>query len=400
MPLALFQPHNRSTHPTKATEPLLSAVRFHVHKFNNRQKPQDRRRTLVICCFSEFGCETIGAMYCIPRLTKKFPGQYIIVAGWHGRDYLYRHLVDEFWELDEEFMWLRNHTYAFHHSSHNLSRTEKALAAYGASVPSSMLGRYVTGNYCRTCGKYWTEWRQPTETCPACKSTVSITSVFGNVETYKKQAVRIPQPSDAFMTWAKEFLKPNTVGVFARSRTTYGRNLPAEYYIELIRRLESRGFNVIWMGEKHTTLPCPVEHVFDFSRSPYARDLERTFAIICNLKFTLQYWTASSRLAAMMGVPYVLIESPEQVYNTGLNPGQEGRRLELATFGPRKVILSNYLKVLHDQPRSLDVLDQGIDQLLAGDYSEMIGMVEDERAVALLRESYYSVKEACLNPPS
>jgi hypothetical protein len=154
------------------------------------------------------------------------------------------------------------------------------------------------------------------------------------------------------------------------------------------------------MGEKHTTLPCPVEHVFDFSRSPYARDLERTFAIICNLKFTLQYWTASSRLAAMMGVPYVLIESPEQVYNTGLNPGQEGRRLELATFGPRKVILSNYLKVLHDQPRSLDVLDQGIDQLLAGDYSEMIGMVEDERAVALLRESYYSVKEACLNPPS
>jgi hypothetical protein len=42
----------------------------------------------------------------------------------------------------------------------------------------------------------------------------------------------------------------------------------------------------------------------DFSRLPEARDLELTLAIISQLQFTVQFWTASTRLAAMVGTPF------------------------------------------------------------------------------------------------
>ena len=41
-------------------EPMHESVRFTVHKFNSRPKPEDKRRILIITCFSEFGCESIG----------------------------------------------------------------------------------------------------------------------------------------------------------------------------------------------------------------------------------------------------------------------------------------------------------------------------------------------------
>jgi hypothetical protein len=80
-------------------EPMVSDVSFNIFKFNNRPKPIDPKDILIICCFSEFGCETVGVMYCIPRLLQKYSGKYVICVGWYGRDYLYRHLADEFWEL-------------------------------------------------------------------------------------------------------------------------------------------------------------------------------------------------------------------------------------------------------------------------------------------------------------
>jgi hypothetical protein len=40
-----------------------------------------------------------------------------------------------------------------------------------------------------------------------------------------------------------------------------------------------------------------------------------------NLQFTIQFWTASTRLASMMGVPWILFESPDQIAGNG----QEGK---------------------------------------------------------------------------
>jgi ADP-heptose:LPS heptosyltransferase len=273
-------------------------------------------------------------------------------------------------------MWLRDHCYAFHHLSRNLKNIEQSISIHGSSVPSSMLGKYVIGCYCNTCGKTWNEWRQAVTNCPSCTSTAIINSIFADVDQYKNTAVKIPRPSKENLEWAKSFIKPNTVGIFARGRKTYGRNLPKEYYVQLIHKLQSQGYNIVWLGEKQSTQPCPVEGIFDFSRENESRDLEKTLAIICHLEFTIQFWTASSRLAALMGVPYILFESPDQIFTSGILPGQEGRRLELLTFGPKKIVLSDFLNVLDDFDGTLNLLDQAILELKNKNYDHLIGMVD------------------------
>ena len=108
-------------------EVLLKDVEFKKFKFNNRPVPKDKNNILIITCFTEFGCETIGTMYCIPKVIEQNAGKYIICVGWYGREYLYRHLVDEFWELPESCQFLREFTMAFVHTSKNLSNIEKKL---------------------------------------------------------------------------------------------------------------------------------------------------------------------------------------------------------------------------------------------------------------------------------
>ena len=102
MALAFFRTEEDERLPSKMTEKRLANLTFTVHKLNHRQKPTRKDRIKIVCCFSEFGCEVVGSLYCIPRLLKRFPGAYVIAVGWYGREYLYRHLVDEFWELKEE----------------------------------------------------------------------------------------------------------------------------------------------------------------------------------------------------------------------------------------------------------------------------------------------------------
>jgi len=103
-------------------EILLLQAKFKVFKNNNRPKPENKKKILIVCCFSEFGCETIGLMYCIPKIIANNPGAYVICAGWYGREYLYRHLVDEFWEIEQSCMNLREYSNAFTNSSKNIKR--------------------------------------------------------------------------------------------------------------------------------------------------------------------------------------------------------------------------------------------------------------------------------------
>lgn len=388
MALALFKSKRDENNPTRLTEKKLGSIEFNVYKLNNRPKPKKRERIKIVACFSEFGCETVGVLYCIPRLLKRYPGCYIIVMGWYGREYLYRHLVDEFWEVKEDYMYLRDHTRAFHHNSDNLKKLEEAATKYGDVVPSSALGKYAIGNFCRTCGKFWNEWRKKTSDCPLCKSTYIVKSIFSDPESYLKTAVRVPKPRQEYMDWARDLVKPNSVGIFARGRKTYGRNLPPKFYTELIQMLEQSGRGVVWLGEKQSTIPCPVDHVLDFSRMAESQELEKTLAIICQLDFTIQFWTASSRLSGMMGVPFMIFESPEQIYCSGMNPAQEGKRLELTSFGPKKVVLAHYLNVLNDLEGGLGLVGRAIEEMKEDNYEEIVGMVEDKYAIGLLKEYY------------
>lgn len=372
-------------------EELLRSVKFNVYKFNHRPRPKKKDRIKIVGCFSEFGCETLGTMYCLPRLLRRFPGSYVIGMGWYGREYMYRHLLDEFWEIDDEHMHLKDYSRAFHFNSKNLSKIEEVVSQYGTVVPSSVIGKYAVSNFCKTCGMFWNEWRKRSDYCPKCESTVIVRSIFTDIEESKKVACPTPRPSKDMMDWAKTIVKPNTVGIFARGRKTYGRNLQPEFYVKLIDQLRSSGYNVIWLGEKQSTLPCPVDDVIDFSRMHESRDLERTLAIVCNLEFTVQFWTASTRIASMVGIPFLLFESPEQicVSYSGLGSAQEGKRLELMNFNNnKKVVLAHYKSVYEDHDTALDLVKRSIDEMNEGDYNQIVGMVGDKEFVHKLEREH------------
>lgn len=351
-------------------------IGFRVHKFSSRPRPTDPTRVNLICCFSEFGCETVGVVYCIPRITRDRPSDYRIAVGWAGREYIYRHLVDEFWEIDERHMWLREYARAFHHESRNLTRVEDALKKYGRVVPSSYLGRVAISAKCFDCRLFYAtvheSGRYESSKCPRCGGSNILPPIVGNVAYWKPRAVRLPTPSDDKIRGVSHLLSGRTVGVFARSRKCYGRNLQPEFYVELVGLLRRRGYEPIWLGERESTLACPVEGVVDFSRMDESRDLESTLAIVSRCEFTIQFWTASSRLAGLMGVPYLLFESPDQIWGAG----QEGIRRNLCDFGLRKLSINHYLNVYEDNAAGLGVVDECVSQMEAGDYSDHMGLVD------------------------
>lgn len=353
-------------------EELIDEIKFHKHKFNNRPLPKDKKRVLLITCFSEFGCESIALNYCIPKIIQQNPGSYVICVGWYGREYLYRHLVDEYWEIHEEFQWLREFTQAFKHISKNLKKLEDSLVEFGRVYRGVYMGRICLGNTCIDCKHFWgTE--EENVNCGKCGSDNINRSLLANILHNKKFVVKIPKPSKKVQLKAKKYLKSNDVGIFARGRVCYGRNLKPEFYIKLINELESQGYNPIWLGEKQSVLPCPVDHITDFSRLPESRDLELTLAIISQLKFTVQFWTASTRFASMMDTPWILIESPDQICGNG----QEGKRIALTTdYNKKKLILSQYHNVVENEDVALDLVNQAIKEMNEDNWEDIVGLVD------------------------
>jgi hypothetical protein len=366
-------------------EEHLEDIKFNVFKFNSSVRPNDPRRVMIICCFSEFGCETVGAMYCIPRIIAEHPGRYVIIAGWYGRDYLYRHLADEFWEIKPEHMWLREKSRAFHYESANLASLEKSLENFGVVVPSDYVGHLAISARCASCGLLWNtvyaDGVYDKNTCFYCSSESVIWPILGDVNYWKPRAVRIPFPSNKKAEFTKSLVGDNAVGVFARGRKCYGRNLQPEFYDSLISMLQDMGYSPVWLGEKKSILPCPRNDIVDFSIMDEARDLETTFALIRNCRFTIQFWTASSRLSGMMGVPYLLFESPDQIWGKG----QEGIRRNLCDFGPRKLSINHYLSIYNDNLGGMKIVRDCLEEMLEGNYDDHIGMVEDRQTVLNMR---------------
>ena len=357
-------------------EAVIDNIDFNIFKNNNRPKPQDKRKVLIISCLSEFGCEIVGCMYCLPRIMQKFPGHYKIAVGWHGREYLYRHLVDEFWEMKEEHQWLREYCRAFHHESKNLKYLEQALSQQGTLIESRNVGQVAVGNRCRSCNAFWGDTNYA-KSCPYCKHRDIVRSLFADISYWKPQAIKIPIPSESKQSEVKsKYLSGRSVGVFARGRRTYGRNLQPEFYVKLIAMLESKGYTPIWLGEKQSTQPCPVSHIVDFSRMEESRDLETTLAIVAQCEFTFQAYTASTRLASMVGVPYLLVESPDQIWGHG----QEGFRRNLCDFNERKLLISHYLKMREDNGKAIQLIDESIEEMKQGNYEDKFGMLESDYA--------------------
>lgn len=366
-------------------EERLEDVKFNIFKFGKSVRPNDPRRVMIICCFSEFGCEAVSAMYCIPRIISEHPGRYVIVVGWYGREYLYRHLADEFWEIKREHMWLREKSRAFHHESSNLSLLEKSLENFGVVVPSDYLGRMAISAKCMSCGLFWntvySEGTYERNDCPHCHSENVMWPIIGDVAYWKPKAVRIPFPSTEKQDFARSLLGKNPVGVFARGRKCYGRNLQPEFYLSLVHMLLDMGYDPVWLGERESILPCPSKDVFDFSATDESRDLENTLAVITNCRFTIQFWTASSRLSGMMGVPYLIFESPDQIWGRG----QEGLRRNLCDFGPSKLSINHYLSVYNDNRSGLKIVKDCLEEMISGNYDDNIGLVENRQVVLKMR---------------
>lgn len=386
-PILGTRPRNPGTKEHVDREEPSEKIGFRVHKFSSRPRPADRRRVNLICCFSEFGCETVGVLYCIPRITRDRPSDYRIAVGWAGREYLYRHLVDEFWEVDERHMWLREYARAFHHESRNLARVEDALKAHGRVVPSSYLGRVAISAKCFDCRLFYPTFheggRYESPSCPRCGGANVLPPIMASVSYWKPRAVRLPSPSAEKAEGVSGLMSGRPVGVFARGRRCYGRNLQPEFYVGLVDLLRKRGYEPIWLGERESTLACPVDDVVDFSRMEGSRDLESTLAIIGRCEFTVQFWTASTRLAGLMGVPYLLFESPDQIWGVG----QEGIRRNLCDFGPRKLSINHYLNVYDDNAAGLSVVDECVSQMEGGDYSDHMGLVDRGVAESMRRDN-------------
>jgi hypothetical protein len=379
--MKLVKSHRRNPGDGKpvSKEDLIREIRLHKYKFNNRPKPKNKDRILFITCFSEFGCESIGLMYCIPRIIQQNPGAYIICVGWYGREYLYRHLVDEYWEIDEEFQWLREYTQAFQHSSRNLCKLENSLVDFGKVYKSVQMGRICLGNTCLDCGYFWGDEKEDSK-CK-CGSDNIDRALLADIPHHKKLAVQIPRPNNKVQEIAKQYLKPNSVGIFARGRVCYGRNLRPQFYEKLIHNLENQGYNPIWLGEKQSVLPCPLTHITDFSRLPEARNLELTLAIISQLKFTVQFWTASTRLSSMVGTPWLLFESPDQI--VGL--GQEGKRIALTTdVTKKKLVLSQYHNVMEQEDKALELVDVAISEMNSDNWNDIVGLVDQPEVIKLM----------------
>lgn len=337
-----------------AKEELLDDLEFKVHKFNNRPKPTDNRRVVIFPAFSEFGSEIVSVLYCIPHhLRSKYVGHYSIAVGWSGRAFLYKNLVDEFWELDEKYSWLRDYCRAFHHDSVNLKKLEKKLSSHGKFVHYNESSIYV------------------------------MRDLFKKVKEHKENAYWPPPPTQEKLDAVSKYLKPRSVGVTARNRITYGRNLSIDFYKELIKNLEYMGYNPVWIGEKVTTHACPFDHIPNFRDSEDAKDLEKTLALVSQMDFTIQFWTASTRLAGLVGTPFIIFESPDQIWGIG----QEGVRLNLCSKGPKKIVVCHFKNVEADHAGGLALAERAITEMNDGNYSEIIGMVEDPGFVERLRRS-------------
>lgn len=355
-------------------EKKVNEIKFYRHIYNKKTQCD----TIFIFCLVEFGCEFLIPHYLMSAVCSANQGKKIVVIGWYGREFLYKHLCDEFWELDENYMWLRETSRALHHNSKTIKKLELLLKQYGTVYPSYKFGNALLEAVCLKCGAKFGS-KNVKNVCSLCLGTEINQSFFAQKEKSKENFKPLPQISWSALEFAKKYEKPNMVGIFARKRTAYGRNLDEHFYKNLINELKKRNFNCVWLGEKQSILQCPDPEILDFSNMPESRNLEYSIAIVSKCVFTIQMWTASTRLSLEANTPFMLVESPDQIYGNG----QEGIRLELLNKNntPNIMLLCNYEKVVSNIGSFSNLILENIKKMEKKEYGTFIGMVDDEEYV-------------------
>jgi len=353
-------------------ETIYSNLKFKRHIYKNKTT----KNTLFVTTFVEFGCESFFPHYVVPELIKSNPDYHVVVLGWFGREYYYKHLASEFWELHEDFSYLRSFSRALKHNSKNIHNLELLLEKYGLVIRSESIANNLFKYSCMNCKKFG-ESNSNIKFCIKCFSDNIKPSLFYNEKVFHSLYNDLPEVSNEAVEYANRIIPDNSVGIFARNRSAYGRNLSGEFYKKLIKLIKDLGYNPIWLGEPCSTLPCPDSEILDLTKDKNVYDLEKTIAILKKCKFTVQFWTASTRLSMIAKTKYVLIESPDQIYGHG----QEGQRLKLFNKDKslQKLLLCNYTAFVSDIDKSLNIIKDSIEKFMnEKDNSIVVGSVDDQ----------------------
>ena len=360
-------------------EKKIKTVSFNKIKFKKDSKEKEK---IFILAFGEFGCESVAIHYLIPEIVKDNPNKKIIVVGWQGRSFLYSHLAHEFWEIGSDYMFLKDYAKAFHNDSKNIKWIEKSFGMYGEIITSMQLGSMALLVKCRKCNHSFGADRKCFQ-CDSCNSTDIKHSYLSDPISAKEKYVSVPPSNFKFYKKAKKIVQKNTVALFVRGRKAYGRNLKPDHYEQIVDDLIGMGYNVIWLGEKYTTFDLDKNYngkFINLCKDSDFDNVEFVLSVLQLCKFSLQFWTASTRLSAMVNLPYMLIESPDQIFGRG----QEGQRIILTTReeSKKKIIFCNHKKVLDNFWDFRGLLKWQIHNFIqVGDYSDVIGMVDDYEAV-------------------
>lgn len=361
-------------------ERKLASMSFSVHKFNNRSKPQDLQKILIIPSFWEFGVETIGMCYCLPQIIHANPDCYIIVVGWHGRSFLYSKMADEYWELSEDHQWLREYSDAFRNDSRNISNLEVKLSQYGRVVNGSSFSQMCVHYFCVECKHGFVTHNHINTKCQKCNGDNLVRPLFGDLSASKKRFVSVPTPSMEKHDAMRRFVHGKPIAIFARNRLRYGRNLSINFYQKLINLIKEMGYQPIWMGEKQSVHACPDPTIVDFTSHPESNDLECTLALLSMCNYTMQYYTASTRLAAMVKTPWILFESADQLVGNG----QEGMRIILTTEQEKKkLVIANFQRLLENEDEGIRHSRIAIEEMDQGNHKTIVAMVDNSDMVRM-----------------
>lgn len=355
----------------KSPQKIIKEFLFTKHIINKNSS----NKTLIITNFSEFGVETLACLYSIPLIKDIYFDHKLIIVGWSGREYLYRHLADEFWELDKKFYELKDYSNAFVNSSKNIKNLEKELSKIGTVINTGFLGNFFVAKTCKKCLNIW---KEDILVCSRCGSKKISLPILETLDKSLLKEIPIP-PIDNEI---KNIIPKNSVAIFARNRKTYGRNLPKEFYLNLNKLLEKNRLTPVYLGENSTTLN--MDGCVDFTKTKNVDKMEFTLNVLSNVRFSIQFWTASTRLSSITKTPFLLIESPDQVAYVA----QELQRIALTTdFNKKKIVISHYLDFLENQEEGLNLVQKAIDEMNNNNWSHIIGMVKNKNLISSIIEN-------------
>lgn len=356
---------------------IFNELTFIKHIFTQENMFQKK---LFYLSFGEFGCEALLPSFVIPRLNNNFPDYRKIVVGWSDREYFYRDLCDEYWEIDSQHMILKNNSYAFQNTSQELQSLSKRLRLIGSVIDGNKMGKICVSAKCLKCF-FEFEIDRGDIYCPKCHSDKIESSLLQGCKYYKKYRSSLPSINKHFIDFANSYIPENTVALFARNRKTYDRNLSESHYDKIIELLTSYGFHVVLLGEKVSSHNLKNKKIINFIDHQFSNNLEAAFAIVNRCIFSLQFFTASTRIASILEKPFIIFESTDQIYGRG----QEGIRLSLMTknYNNKKIVLANYKDVVENIEESIELLKQAIEEFVFQKNAKDLFMRPNDYALSL-----------------